>query len=162
MTTSREAAFHQAGHAVATHLSRFHVLAQPLKIDAYGSGEMTAALSRRKLIGAEKVADAAARSDPEVATSIAVILCAGLASERIAAAKDPTLKPDPARSAGDFAAMLQELRGANLPDDPEPHERSATRLLTVHWHRVETVAEALLAANELEPEHIGLLLDLKD
>ena len=67
MTAAREAAFHQAGHAVASHLSRFHMLVQTLKIDSYGAGEMTAALSRRKLIGAKKLADAAARSDPDLA-----------------------------------------------------------------------------------------------
>lgn len=158
MTNSREAAFHQAGHAVATHLSRFHILAQGLKIDAYGSGEMTAALSRRKLMGADKIADAAARADPEVAVSIAVILCAGLVSEQIAAAKDPTLKPDPTRSAADSAAMRQELRGAGLPEDAEPHETNATLLLTAHWHRVEAIAEALLAASELQPFEITELL----
>ena len=57
-----EAAFHLAGHAVAAHLSRYHVLALPLRVDAWGSGEVTAALSRRKLIAAERLA--AVRPDP--------------------------------------------------------------------------------------------------
>ena len=70
-----EAAFHHAGHAVAAHLSRYHAIAVPLYIDAYGGGEVVAALSRRKLVAAEKVASLSARSDPEVATSIAVMRC---------------------------------------------------------------------------------------
>lgn len=154
-----EAAFHLAGHAVAAHLSRYHVLALPLRVDAWGSGEVTAALSRRKLIAAEKVASAEARVDPEVAESIAVILCAGLASERIAAERLAAVRPDPARSRGDLEMARAELRGAGLPDHTEPHEAAAATLLALHWPRVETIAKRLAAAGKLSAAEIAALLD---
>ena len=154
-----EAAFHHAGHAVAAHLSKYHALALPLRIDAYGSGEVTAALSRRKLLAAEKIATAAARVDPEVAESIAVILCAGLASEQLAAARSVAVTPDPARSAGDLKMARDELRLAGLPDDTRPHEDAAAALLALHWLRVQAVAERLAVAEELTPAEISALLD---
>jgi hypothetical protein len=154
-----EAAFHHAGHAVAAHLSRYHVLALPLRIDAYGSGEVTAALSRRKLLAAEKVASADARADPEVAASIALILCAGLASERLAAERSVPLTPDPARSTGDLQMAREELRQAGLPDATEPHEDAAAALLAAHWPRVLSIAERLVVAEELSPTEIATLID---
>ncbi|MEP7138340.1 MAG: hypothetical protein ABI745_01860 [Caldimonas sp.] len=156
---SLEAAFHHAGHAVAAHLSKYHALALPLRLDAWGGGEVTAALSRRKLVAADKVATAAARVDPEVAESIALILCAGLASERLAAERRAPVTPDPARSAGDFEMARAELRGAGLPDDTGPHEISAAALLALHWQRVAAVAERLVVVEELSPTEIAALLE---
>ncbi|MEO7010306.1 MAG: hypothetical protein ABI156_14240 [Caldimonas sp.] len=157
-TPNREAAFHQAGHAIATHLSRFHILVHPVFVDPYGTGEWTAGLSRRKLEAADKTVDAAARTDPEVAISIARILCAGFSSELIAASKDAALRPDPARSSGDLALARHELRLSGLPEDVGPHESSAAALLAAHWADVERVAEALRAAGRLEPDEINDLL----
>ena len=154
-----EAAFHHAGHAVAAHLSKYHVLALPLRIDAYGSGEVTAALSRRKLIAAEKIASAAARADPDVAASIALILCAGLAGERLAAEHSVAVTPDPARSAGDLKMARDELRQAGLPDTTQPHEDAAAALLAAHWPRVLALAERLVVAEELSTSEIAALLD---
>ncbi len=154
-----EAAFHHAGHAVAAHLSKYHTLALPLRIDVWGTGEVTAALSRRKLIEADKIATVAARVDPEVAESIAMILCAGLASERIAAQRDAPVKPDPKRSKGDLEMARAELRGAGLPDDTDPHEAAAAALLVVHWARVELLAERLAIAEVLTPAEIAALLE---
>ena len=119
----------------------------------------TAALSRRKLIEADKIASVAARVDPEVAESIAVILCAGLASERLAAERRVRITPDPARSSGDLATARAELLGAGLADDTAPHEAVAAALLARHWRRVTTLAERLLFAEELSPAEIAALLD---
>jgi hypothetical protein len=154
-----EAAYHHAGHAVAAHLSKYHVLALPLKIDAYGSGDVTAALSRRKLLAAEKVAAFSARTDPEVAGSIAVILCAGLASERLAAARRVALKPDPKRSAGDFAMARAELQQAGIDPATRPYEDAAHALLDGHWATVQTIAERLALVEELSPAQISALID---
>lgn len=154
-----EAAFHHAGHAVAAHLSKFHVLALPLRIDAWGSGEITAALSRRKLLAAEKIASTTARADPDVAESIAVILCAGLVSERLAAAHRISVTPDPARSSGDLQMARTELRQAGLSDDTQPHEDKAAALLASHWSRVQRLAERLVVAEELSPAEIAALLE---
>ncbi len=153
-----DAAFHHAGHAVAAHLSKYHALALPLRVDAWGGGEVTASLSRRKLIAADKVATAAARVDPEVAQSIAVILCAGLASERLAAQHGLPISVDPARSRGDLEMARAELRGAGLPDDTGPSEIAATALLEIHWLRVKSVAARLAVSDELSPAEIADLL----
>jgi hypothetical protein len=154
-----DAAFHHAGHAVAAHLSKYHVLALPLRIDAWGSGEVTAALSRRKLLAAEKIASAAARADPEVAASIALILCAGWASEKLAAERSVPVTPDPARSTGDLQMARDELRQAGLPDATQPHEDAAAALLDSHWPRVRAIAERLVVTEELSPAEIAALLD---
>ena len=156
--TSLVAAFHHAGHAVAAHLSKFHALALPLRVDAYGSGEVTAALSRRKLLAAEKVASLAARTDPDVAESIAVILCAGLACERLAAARHIPVKPDPGRSKGDLDLARAELASAGLAEDVQHYQRIASEVLTRHWAQVQAVAERLAAVDELTPAEISALI----
>ncbi|MDQ6629726.1 MAG: hypothetical protein M3Z29_14975 [Pseudomonadota bacterium] len=152
------AAFHHAGHAVAAHLSEFHALALPLRIDSYGTGEVTAALSRRKLIAANKRAEVSARADPEVATSIATILCAGLASEQIAAARRLPVKPDRERSTGDLEMARAELAHAGIGGGTQPYEEAATALLTEHWAHVQSVAERLAVAEEMAPHEIAALL----
>jgi hypothetical protein len=158
MTSKLAAAFHHAGHAVAAHLSKYHVLALPLRVDAYGTGEVTAALSRRKLVAGDKAPDASSRADPEVAASIAVVLCAGLMSERIAAARGASIAPDPARSAGDFAMARAELAQADISPITLPYENAAMALLTQHWTRVQRVAQSLESAEELTPSEIATLL----
>jgi hypothetical protein len=158
MTSRLAAAFHHAGHAVATHVSEYHVLALPLRIDAYGAGEVTAALSRRKLAAGDKSPDASSRADPGVAASIAVVLCAGLMSERIAAARGASFAPDPERSTGDFAMARAELAQAGISSNTEPYEEAATALLTQHWTSVHRLAERLESVEELSPSEIATLL----
>ena len=152
------AAFHHAGHAVAAHTSRFHVIAQPLRVSTYGSGDVVAALSRRKLLAAEKAAAVSARSDPEVAASIATILCAGLVCERIAATRAAPFTPDPARSAGDFAMAIAELEHAGLERATQPYEDAAALLLTEQWEAVQRLVDKLMHAEELSPEEISALI----
>jgi hypothetical protein len=154
------AAFHHAGHAVAAHLSKYHIVATPLRLDVYGTGEVVAALSRRKLAAAEKIASAAARADPDVAGSIAVILCAGLASEEIAAQMAVPLTPDPRRSVGDFEVADAELAHAGIAGGPQAYKDAATTLLTQHWRDVEKVAEHLLSTGKLAPETIAQLISV--
>jgi hypothetical protein len=150
----REAAFHHAGHAVAAHLSKYHVLAAALKVDSYGTGEIVAALSRRKLQTAGKAAAVSARTDPDVAAGIAVILAAGLAGEEIAAARALCIGVDRSMSEGDFEVARTELRIAGLADDTHPYQEAALRLLNDHWSRVERLAEALVLNGELGPQAV--------
>ena len=158
MTSRLAAAFHHAGHAVATHVSRYHVIARPLRLDAYGTGEVTAALSRRKLIAGDKSPDPSSRTDPAVAASIAVILCAGLMSEQIAATRGAPIAPDPERSTGDFALARAELAQAGVPASTQPYEEAAAALLTQHWRSVERLAKRLESIEELTPADIEALL----
>ncbi|MDQ6684180.1 MAG: hypothetical protein M3Z16_03560 [Pseudomonadota bacterium] len=149
-----QAAFHHAGHAVATHLSPYHVLAAPINVNSFGSGEISAALSRRKLHEAAKVGELSSRIDPEVVAAIVVILCAGLASEEIAASLGQPVIPDPAKSAGDFEKARAELELAALDDDLLPHRLAARQLLLQHWSAVERVAARLLVEGELHPHEL--------
>ena len=158
MMDKREAAFHHAGHAVATHLSDFHVLAAPLNIATYGNGEIVSALSRRKLTSAGKVADLSSRMDPQVASGIAVILCAGLASETLASELDLHVCVRRSMSAGDLALAKDELRLAGLPDDTAPYESAAKHLLSIHWAYVVSVADALLAEETIDPARVHELM----
>jgi hypothetical protein len=158
MTSKLAAAFHHAGHAVATDLSQYHVIARPLRLDAYGTGEVTAALSRRKLVAGDKFPGASSRTDPDVAASIAVILCAGLVSERLAAIQGAPIAPDPERSAGDFAMARAELAQAGISPSTEFFEEAATALLTQHWASVQRLAKRLESVEELTPEEIETLL----
>ena len=154
----REAAFHHAGHAVATQLSDHHVLAAPLSIATYGDGEIVAALSRKKLTSAGKAADLSSRSDPQVASGIAVILCAGLASESLASEFDLQVSVRRSMSAGDIALAKAELRLAGLADDTAPYESAAKNLLSTHWAYVVSVADALLAEQTIEPARVHELM----
>ena len=73
---------------------------------------------------------AAARVDPEVAESIALILCAGLASERLAAERRIPVTLDPARSERRPARWrATNCASAGLADATAPHEAAAAALL---------------------------------
>lgn len=156
---SSEAAFHLAGHAVATSFSRYHTLAAPLKVDTYGSGEIIAALSRRKLRESLKLAAVSARTDPEVAAGIAVVLCAGLASEQHAASLGLDVAVHEERSAGDFAAAREELKLAGLSDDTEPYAAIARDLIADRWVYVESVARRLMHVSELHHAEVEKIID---
>ena len=160
-TVSRrlDAAFHHAGHAVAAHLSKFHNLALPLRTDVFGTGEVTAALSRSKLVAASKVASVQARLDHEVVASIVTILCAGLACEELASARGFTVTPDPGRSAGDFQVARTELGLAGMSEGVTPYCDRAAELLREHWTHVETIAERLARFGELSPEEIAEIIE---
>ena len=158
MNNKREAAFHHAGHAVATHFSDYHILAAPLSIATYGNGEVVSALSRRKLTSAGKPADISSRTDPQVASGIAVILCAGLASESLASELDLRVSVRRSLSAGDLALAQEELRLAGLDDDTAPYERIAKDVLSTHWAYVVSVADALLAEDTMDPSRVHELM----
>ena len=162
MTRHLDAAFHHAGHAVTAHLSRFHCLALPLRTDVFGTGEVTAALSRRKLMAAAKVASAQSRTDPDVVTSIVLILCAGLASEELASEHGFQVTPDPGRSKGDFQVARDELALAGMADAVPLYCERASALLREHWAHVETVAEMLAMHGELSPDDIAAIIDDPD
>ena len=81
MTIKREAAFHEAGHAVTAHRSRFHALVGPINLRQYGAGGIFVSLSKSKLQTAGKPTDASSQKDKEVAIDLAIILSAGLVAQ---------------------------------------------------------------------------------
>ena len=157
--TTLAASFHHAGHAVTAHLSRFHSLAAALRTDVWGTGEVVAALSRRKLAAGAKPPTIESRADPEVASSIATILCAGWVCEQLAAERGVAIRPDPTRSSGDFEAARAELQLAGIDLAIEPFQAAAAALLAEHWHRVQVVAERLAQLGELSPEEVAAIVE---
>jgi len=151
MTIKREAAFHEAGHAVTAHRSRFHAIVGPINLADYGSGQAYVSLSKRKLLAAGKSVSQAAAVDREVAIDLAVVLAAGLVAERIAAGREAGLTPAPACAAPDHKLAAQILTGAGLPFDIASHEESAGLLLEQEWGLVTALAEHLLRHVSLDP-----------
>ena len=153
-TIKREAAFHEAGHAVAAHRSKFHAIVGPINLAGYGSGEVYISLSKRKLQANGKVASAAARSDKDVAADLAVVLAAGLVSERLAAAREPGLTPMPVCAVPDHELLRQELRGAGLPQELTSYEDTATQVLESEWRLVHDLAGYLFQHVSVDPDDI--------
>lgn len=142
MKIKREAAFHEAGHAIAAYRSKFHSLSRSINLKLYGAGEIFVTLSKSKLQAAGKLAAAASQTDKEVATDLAVVLCAGLVSERLAE-EVSGLKADPDCAIPDHELMKQQLASAGLSKRFDHHEALAREVLNAEWSLVASLAEFL-------------------
>jgi hypothetical protein len=151
MTITREAAFHEAGHAVAAYRSRFHDVIGPINLADYGQGEIYVSLSKKKLATSGKSIDESAQSDKEVAIDLAVILCSGLAAERLAEKNDAELMSNPACAERDHLLAAEQLSGAGLSEKFDLHEQAATRLLENEWSLVTALAEHLHKKVSVDP-----------
>ena len=143
MSIKREAAFHEAGHAIVAYRSRFHNVIAGINLERHGAGEIFISLSKKKLAAAGKSLELAALLDPEVAIDLAVILCAGLVAERIAEERDDSLKADSTCAVPDHRLMEQQLEAAGLPKKFDTHEDVAKALLISEWALVDALAERL-------------------
>lgn len=152
MTVKREAAFHEAGHAVAAHHSKFHNIVGPINLEDYGSGEIYISLSKSKLAGHGKAADASSARDKEVVADLAVVLAAGLVAERLAEKREPGIVAIPRCALPDHELLLQQLAGAGLPEIIGPYEDQARQLLESEWGLVHKLAEHLLLHVSVPPE----------
>lgn len=114
MRIKREAAFHEAGHAVAAHRSSFHNIVGPIDLGAYGSGEIYVSLSKAKLQAKGKTVDASSSRDKEVAIDLAVILAAGLIAERLAEENGLGVTANPECATPDHELLRQQLAYAGL------------------------------------------------
>jgi hypothetical protein len=144
MSVKREAAFHEAGHAVVAYRSRFHNIVGPINLAAYGSGEIFVSLSRTKLQTQGKTPTAAAARDKEVAVDLAVVLCAGLAAERLAECREPGIVASPECAVPDHELLRQQLAGAGLSQKFDRHEQAARQQLEAEWPLVLALANHLL------------------
>lgn len=142
MTIQREAAFHEAGHAISAHRSKFHAIVGPINLQQYGAGEIFVSLSKRKLQAAGKPVAAASQKDKEVVKDLAVVLCAGLVSERLAEEKIG-LKANPNCAIPDHDLMKQQLVNAGLSARFDHYETSARQLLETKWALVTSLADLL-------------------
>ncbi|MBK7356383.1 hypothetical protein [Propionivibrio sp.] len=153
MTIQRVAAFHEAGHAIAAHRSKFHTLVGPINLQQYGAGQIFVSLSKSKLQAAGKPATAASQTDKEVATDLAVVLCAGLVSERLAEEK-AGLKANQDCAVPDHDLMKQQLVNAGLSACFDRHETSARQLLEFEWALVSSLADLLYKNVTTDPTDI--------
>jgi hypothetical protein len=158
MTIKLEAAYHEAGHVVLAHLSKFHGLGGSINLGTYGAGIAPVCLSRSKLVNCGKTPDRTSRLDKEVAKDLAVILCAGLVAEQMAAEIDPTLTADAECAMPDHEFMRQELTAAGLSRYFDRHEQIARELLIANWKLVNTVAVHLFTETQLSLDELIAIL----
>ena len=150
MTVKLEAAYHEAGHAVAGYFSQFHRIVGSISLAEYGAGDIYVALSVSKLQAAGMQPDVSARRHPEVAKDLAIVLSAGLVAERLAARKNSSLKPNPDCAEPDHDFLRQELKDAGLSQKFDRHETAAERILTTNWSIVEGLAQYLFSKGGAE------------
>lgn len=158
MTVKLEAAYHEAGHAVAAHHSRFHTIVGPINLLSYGAGEVYVGLNAGKCVAAGLPADARTALRPEVARDLGLILVAGLAAERIAAQRNDAIIPNERCADPDYQLLHQQLATAGLSKKTDNIEREAIALLTAHWVLVEELAEAMFSSGRMTPVEIRALL----
>lgn len=159
MAIRKEAAYHEAAHAVIAHYSKYHSLVKEINLMNFGAGEIFVSLSKSKCLRNNKPGDATARFDPDVAKELAVILCAGYRGEVIAAQKDSLVIPDESCSEPDYELAVQELKGAGLSRRYNFHQQTGTELLMLHWDHVEILANKLFESSKMDAVDIIELLD---
>lgn len=143
-TIKREAAFHEAGHAIVACKSAFHSLANgTIRLEKYGAGVAPVSLSRSKLREAGKVPSAAAVTDPDVAKDLAIILAAGLVAEQVAQSMGEHVTANSSCAAPDHAFMRQSLENAGLQSDIQNSESIARQMLQSEWPLLLRLANLL-------------------
>lgn len=159
MTIQREAAYHEAAHAVLAHTSSFHAIVGDINLLSYGAGEFYMSLSRSKCAAGGKPQDASAQEDRDVARDCAVCLCAGLVGEQIASELDSTLTPNPKCAEPDHALVEQQLQMAGLSKKYDKYQLQARGLLQQHWDTVEKLATYLFENLSASRDQIVAIID---
>lgn len=154
MTIKREAAFHEAGHAVAAYRSRFHNIVGPINLAEYGAGEILVSLSEAKLAASGKPTDPSVQSDKEVAVDLAIVLCSGLVAERMAEKRNTGLKANPKCAEPDHIIAVQQLSGAGLSKKFDLHEQAAGKLLESEWDLISALADYLFENASVQPVQV--------
>lgn len=128
----------------------------PINLLHYGAGDIYVSLSKGKCAAARKTADP---RDPEVATDLAILLCAGLVAEQLAHARDATIQPNPECAAPDHALLTQQLEAAGLPRELSQYEVEAKRRLESQWELLRDLADYLFREKVVEPEDVHEFID---
>jgi GNAT superfamily N-acetyltransferase len=150
-TIKREAAFHEAGHAIAACRSAFHWLAAgAIRLEEYGAGEAQVSLSKSKLRQAGKVPSAVAMRDPEVAKDLAVILVAGLVAEQVAQSMGQDVTANSSCAAPDHALIKQSLENAGVELNIQAYENTARHMLQSEWPLLLSLADLLFDRRVVE------------
>lgn len=143
MSIKKEAAFHEAGHAVMAYLSDYHGLVSGIDLKVYGAGDVYIGLLKSKCAaaGLPQVLETAER--PEVAKDIGHILVAGLVAEKIAAEHDKSLVPNPECALPDHDLLRQQLAAAGLSKKFDLLESETWAVLQKNWDAVQELANFL-------------------
>ena len=151
MAIKREAAFHEAGHAIAAYRSRFHNIGGSINLQDGGAGEVNVALSKRKLQANGKPVDRlAAQLDKEIIIELAVVLSAGLVAERLAQEHVVGIKANPSSALHDHDFMRQSLAIAGLSKRFDRHEDAAKQILASQWDLVCSLATYLFEKQSVD------------
>ena len=158
MTIKREAAYHEAAHAVLASISKYHSIVKYINLHKYGAGEIYIALSKNKCAAGGKPQDISALKDKEVAQDFATVICAGLIGEKIASEQDNTLTPNKECAKEDYALMKQQLQHAGLSINSAMYETQARVLLEKHWDTVERLASYLFSNQMASPDQVSTII----
>ena len=158
MAIKREAAYHEAAHAVLANLSKYHAIIGNINLLNYGAGEIYISLSRSKCAAGGKPQDPSAQKDKEVARDFATVLCAGLVGEQIASERDSTLTPNPECAVPDHALVEQQLQIAGLSKKHDLYQSQAREVLEKHWDTVERLATYLWANRSASPYQVATII----
>lgn len=158
MVIKREAAYHEAAHAVLAHFSKYHTIIGDINLLSYGAGELYMSLSKSKCAAGGKPQDASAQRDKDVARDFAIVLCAGLIGEKIASTLDSTLTPNPECAYPDHVMVMQQLQIAGLSKKYDFYQLQARELLEQHWIIVDRLAEHLFANHSARPDQVVAII----
>jgi ATP-dependent Zn protease len=154
MSIKKEAAFHEAAHAVTAYYSKFHRLVLEINLRNYGAGEVFVSLSRSKCLRHGKAPSAGTTKDPDVSKELAVILCSGYAGEQIASEYDPLLNPSLKSADPDYQIAVQNLKAAGVSHNLDIYNEEARISLKSKWNVVEKLAEHLFEQKKETAENI--------
>lgn len=143
MSIKKEAAYHEASHAVLTLNSRFHGLVHEINLADRGAGEAFISLSRSKCIENNKPGNSSAILDKEVAREFATILYGGFIGEQIAAERDSSIVPLPECAEDDHTLAAKILTDANLSKKHDRLDKEARETLNALWKKVDELANIL-------------------
>ncbi len=161
MDIKKEAAFHEAGHAVMAYLATYHGLVAGIDLKDYGAGEIYVGLLKSKCVSAGVPATAETAKRPEVAIDLGRVLVAGLVAELIAAERDESLSPNPICARPDHDLMRQQLMNAGLSKKFDRLEVVTRRTLEENWSAVDELAEFLLIHKSADISQIEAIIGPK-
>tara|TARA_R110000824_G_scaffold24090_1_gene85323 strand:- start:22553 stop:23056 length:504 start_codon:yes stop_codon:yes gene_type:complete len=161
LSIKKEAAFHEAGHAIMAYLSAYHGLISGIDLKAYGAGDVYISLLKSKCAAAGLPQTPESAKRPEVAKDIGRILVAGLVAEKIAAERDKSLVPNPDCAIPDHELLRQQLETAGLSKKFDLLESETCAVLKENWAVVEELADFLFANVTANKDQVEAIIGLR-
>lgn len=158
MSIKKEAAFHEAAHAVTAYYSKFHSLVHEINLMNYGAGEIFVSLSKSKCKAQGKFPTPETAKDEDVSKELAVILCSGYAGEQIATKYDSSLIPSRKAAGPDYQLAVQNLKAAGLSHKYDFHHDDARNILEQKWDVVNRLADHLFEVKSMTAEDIVVFI----